>query len=290
MAITYNKNGINVIQEIVGGALKPGNYTLDGTKGDDYVYVTPNNEYVDGSKFHFTIKTGWGNDFVATLGGNDKIATEEGNDGVFSGAGNDTVYAGSGDDIVWAGKGNDFVEGYHGNDTIIGGDGNDTLRGGLGDDVLLGGGGSDKLSGGDGNDLLVVSNSFYEEGAAMIGGSGRDVFAFLNDYGARNGDHVITDFQNGVDKIALDGNLRFDSLKIVYSKTHTDIYAPDVAGPDPLVTLMGNYAATPTRGGLIDKSDFIFLGNSDSISVGNVGHAVSDFFNDFNGTLHELYM
>jgi len=101
--------------------------------------------------------------------------------------GNDFLDAGSGDDVVFGGSGND---------TIYGRSGYDQLYGGSGNDVIIGGSGRDKIKGGSGDDILV-------------GGAGGDQFSFsvYNDSGSGNsGQDTITDFEVGVDKIALTGS------------------------------------------------------------------------------------
>jgi hypothetical protein len=71
---------------------------------------------------------------------------------------------------------------------LEGGGGYDYLTGGAGFDVLNGGTGDDMLTGGGGLDVLT-------------GGAGADQFVFT--WGV--GPDLITDFQQGVDKIVLDG-------------------------------------------------------------------------------------
>jgi len=66
--------------------------------------------------------------------------------------------------------------------------GDDVLKGGSGNDQLFGGGGDDILKGGSGDDINT-------------GGSGADVFVF----GKYSGTDTITDFEIGVDTIALYG-------------------------------------------------------------------------------------
>lgn len=83
----------------------------------------------------------------------------------------------------------DVINGLDGNDILYGLSGNDTLRGGDGDDVLFGG---------LGNDVLV-------------GGAGRDTFVIRRQDRA----DLILDFEVGVDRIGLSGNLRFEDLSIV---------------------------------------------------------------------------
>jgi len=89
-----------------------------------------------------------------------------------------------------------------GNDTIYGGTGSDIISGAAGDDKLYGGAGNDRLIGGAGNDLLVGGAGADQ----MTGSSGNDVFKFGSaaDIGTLSGPHdVITDFQQGADKIDL---------------------------------------------------------------------------------------
>ena len=87
-------------------------------------------------------------------------------------------------DSLNSGTGADKLYGGDGADTLLGNDGNDTLFGDAGHDILYGGNGNDILYGGDGNDTLY-------------GGTGADVFVF------EDGKDVITDYEEGVDKIKL---------------------------------------------------------------------------------------
>lgn len=87
--------------------------------------------------------------------------------------------------------------GTNANDTIYIGDGGSTAEGGNGDDYLFGGGGDDTLTGGNGNDFLSGGGGRN----TLTGGRGADYFQFhlTQDYTYSN----ITDFEKGVDKIAL---------------------------------------------------------------------------------------
>ena len=82
----------------------------------------------------------------------------------------------------------DKIEGKAGSDVLYGNAGNDVLDGGSGNDKLYGGTGNDLLDGGTGNDILT-------------GGSGADLFEFGN---LRSGADIITDFEQGIDKIVFD--------------------------------------------------------------------------------------
>ncbi len=92
---------------------------------------------------------------------------------------NDRIRGGAGNDQLLGKAGKDRLFGMDGNDRLVGGDGNDRLNGGAGDDQLIGGKGSDSLVGGAGSDLFVL--------------------------GRKQGTDMIRDFQDGVDKIRLNG-------------------------------------------------------------------------------------
>ena len=79
-----------------------------------------------------------------------------------------------------------------GNDTLFGNDVANLLSAGDGNDSINGGGGNDTLIGGRGSDTLT-------------GGAGSDIFQFLanQDSGRGLGRDVITDFEQGSDKIDL---------------------------------------------------------------------------------------
>lgn len=99
------------------------------------------------------------------------------------------------DGVDW----NDRMIGKAGNDRLRGFDGKDTLLGGDGRDRLLGGRGNDDLSGGKGKDVLT-------------GGAGADAFDFTGP--GRKGADRITDFQDGIDKIALGKGYAFADLTV----------------------------------------------------------------------------
>jgi Ca2+-binding RTX toxin-like protein len=82
-------------------------------------------------------------------------------------------------------------------ETIYIGESGSTVDGGNGNDNLFGGSGEDTLVGGAGNDLLSAAGGRN----TLTGGKGADYFQFhlTEDYSYSN----ITDFQKGVDKIAL---------------------------------------------------------------------------------------
>ena len=89
-------------------------------------------------------------------------------------------------DNLIGGNGADQIEGLNGKDTLDGSAGNDTLLGGNGKDSLVGGAGLDILTGGNGKDVFVL-----EPG---------------------NGEDTITDFELGLDRLGLTGQLEYDDL------------------------------------------------------------------------------
>jgi Ca2+-binding RTX toxin-like protein len=127
-------------------------------------------------------------DTIAALGGDDTVFGSNGNDLIFGNQGNDQLNGNADNDLVYGGKGNDTVYGDLGNDYISSDLGDDVLaevsasnpNPGLDEiDTLIGGGGSDTFA------LGAVSSVFYQ-------GSG---FA------------TIGDFEAGIDRIQLSGNL-----------------------------------------------------------------------------------
>jgi serralysin len=84
--------------------------------------------------------------------------------------------------------GNDTLSGMGGNDVLCGGKGKDLLNGGTGDDLSFGGAGRDVHTGGSGKDIF-----------ALIPGSGVD---------------IITDFQDGSDRLGLPLGLVLEQLTI----------------------------------------------------------------------------
>ena len=105
-----------------------------------------------------------------------------------AGSGNDRIVGNAGGNALTGNAGNDRLEGRAGNDTLSGGAGRDLLIGGDGNDRLIGGIWADRLNGGQGNDVLA-------------GGAGADVFIFAA------GRDRITDFQDNVDRLWIEGDL-----------------------------------------------------------------------------------
>ena len=153
-----------------------------------------------------------GDDTLRGRGGDDKLKGKKGDDRLFGNGGGDRLVGGKGDDI------------------LNGGGGTDTLIGNAGDDILLGKGGRDRLIGGAGEDILT-------------GGGGQDTFVL-----GRADSDIITDFQNGQDRILLKGSLQFADLTISQQ------------GEDTVIALSSNGNAIVTledvSASLITAADF----------------------------------
>jgi Ca2+-binding RTX toxin-like protein len=134
------------------------------------------------------------------------FAGANGNDSLDGGDGNDDMNGGHQDDyLLNGGNGSDELEGSYGNDSMFGGAGNDDVEGGDGNDWVLGNDGNDDLDGDNGNDF--DERRRRQRHAGWRAGQRRadrrrraDVFEFERG----DGRDVITDFQNGVDRIELD--------------------------------------------------------------------------------------
>lgn len=117
-------------------------------------------------------------DAFGNSSGNELIGNS-GSNALVGYGGKDSIFGKSGNDILEGGGHNDLIEGGNGRDNLFGGNGRDVLDGGRGKDIIAGGKGSDTLT----------------------GGAGRDVFEF----NLRSGVDDILDFDDGRDKIHLEG-------------------------------------------------------------------------------------
>ena len=117
---------------------------IKGTKGDDYIKGTTDNNVI------------WGSD------GQDKI---------FAGQGDNVVGGGKGNDIVGTGQGEGGIGyGGEGDDIIYGGGGGKTLYGGAGNDTIYSGAAASVMYGGEGNDTFYVRAA----GSTVFTGSGNN--------------------------------------------------------------------------------------------------------------------
>jgi Ca2+-binding RTX toxin-like protein len=120
--------------------------------------------------------------------------------------GRQKIHAKDGDDIVLGLGGADKIFGQAGFDLLMGNGGKDRLHGGKDMDMLDGGKGDDWLNGGRGDDTLN-------------GGRGSDVFVLA----IGRGTDTVLDFEDGVDRFGLKGDLRFRKLDFVGVGEDTEI-------------------------------------------------------------------
>ena len=121
-----------------------------------------------------------------------------------------------------------------GNDVLLGGDGNDAFYGDLGNDTLDGGAGDDVLWGQAGNDL-------------MMGRGGADTFVFQAGFGS----DLITDWENGIDRIRINGGATYNDISDLTIRNAGGHAAISFGGTT--ITLLGVSVAQ------IDASDFNFV-------------------------------
>ncbi|MGR3500645.1 MAG: calcium-binding protein [Limimaricola soesokkakensis] len=181
-----------------------------------------------------------GNDVLDGGADNDVLRGFAGDDRLDGGTGNDLLAGGAGADVLAGGKGNDTLNGKAGADILIGNQQRDTLNGGAGDDRLLGNLGRDTLDGGDGADILNGGR----HNDVLTGGDGADIFAFRSQ---RDGDDIITDFEDGSDLLDFTRtSLEFEDLTIENQGDDAVI-----SYGDSQITLLGIDA------GAIDRDDFL---------------------------------
>ena len=203
-----------------------------GGSGTDALYGNEGNDGIHGDAGNDSIWGGSGTDTLYGGGGDDTIYGDEGNDSIWGGDGNDflagdesrlngsgnendaandKIYGGRGNDEIYGFEGNDEIYGEEGNDILYGdlyGSGHDSLNGGSGNDTLVGGGGADVLTGGSGSDRFALNLDVQDIGF-ILPGSGHP---------APNAEFdIITDFQDGVDKLLLSGGVQHHHLVLTSS-------------------------------------------------------------------------
>jgi Ca2+-binding RTX toxin-like protein len=119
-------------------------------------------------------------------------------------------------DIITGAGGNDTITGAAGADLLDGGDRDDTINGNAGDDFIVGDVaftpdpnifGIDTINGGAGDDVIVGGPA----DDVLTGGPGADLFIFQ--FGQFGFDR-ITDFQDGVDRLATPGATNLDLVDL----------------------------------------------------------------------------
>ncbi len=227
-------------------------YVIFGFKSEEKPEIlgTPNKDVLSGTSEAETI---------SGLGSNDSLKGLAGDDTVLGGDGRDTLRGNAGDDVLEGEQGFDLLFGDLGNDTLSGGLGNDTLRGGADDDLLQGNSGKDLLSGNNGNDILVGGNGNDKlrgdggndrlDGGLgndnLFGGAGADLFVLR----AGEGNDVIADYVDGIDRFVLGSGLGFNDLTIVQNTNNTQI---QIAGTNETLATLNSVTAN-----FLTAEDFI---------------------------------
>ncbi len=166
---------------------------LRGFNGDDILEGGDNNDYLYGGRGADVLDGGNGIDWAMYNDSSHGVIVDLG------GVGSGGIYS-DGDTYISIER----VRGSNFDDTItmdgasnkvIGGDGDDTIYGMGGKDQLRGGNDNDRINGGADNDT-------------MFGDAGNDIFEF--DLGS--GQDFIADFEDDIDTIELDGNLRMAEI------------------------------------------------------------------------------
>jgi Ca2+-binding RTX toxin-like protein len=167
--------------------------------GEDSFTYKANDGIVDSNEATVFININSSN----TNPGDDTIYGTANPDTLYAGAGNDNLFGLGGRDVLYGESGDDIIDGGDGLDKLYGGDDNDILKGSDNFDELYGGEGDDILDGGDGKDSLY-------------GGNGNDIFIGRSGDGSSGftGANIIYDFEDGVDKIRLEGDLSFSNVSI----------------------------------------------------------------------------
>ena len=220
---------------------------LDMLAGIEGLNMGAGNDTLIGNERINVLMGGAGNDSLYGMGGSDRLNGGEGNDLILAGDGGADVLmlTTAVNHVVdlrvtggqQTGEGMDTIRGveylsdlvgfndrFVGNDSaniFYGGAGNDTLMGMGGGDQLMGGAGNDRLNGGLGNDRLT-------------GDAGADEFVF----DPTSGRDRITDFEDGIDMIAIQGaraadlTLTQSGSNVIVSFGATAIIVADVTTAD----------------------------------------------------------
>ena len=174
--------------------------------------------------------------------GNDSLEGDNQDNCINGFGGQDELLGRQGNDTLFGGGNNDTLLGNQDHDTLLGEDGLDSLIGGQGQDTLIGGNNTDVLKGGDDNDLLDGSQGRD----TLIGEQGADGFLLRS----AEGNDLITDFDDGIDSLLLDG--------LVYN----DLTIED-SGSDTIIKVTGTSEIIATLQGIepsaIDSSDFVVI-------------------------------
>jgi Ca2+-binding RTX toxin-like protein len=149
-----------------------------------------------------------GLDIVGLIGQENKLNGTKQHDSIKGGNLNDILNGGDGFDFLDGQKGDDQLNGGAGIDFLLGGNGNDILNGDAGNDLIMGGNGNDIINGGEGADVAY-------------GGSGKDTFVLeffgnvdkIGDFNVNediirikgNGNDTKVEYDKETGKLSVDG-------------------------------------------------------------------------------------
>lgn len=172
-----------------------------------------------------------------------EYAGTDGADNITATYGDHQIEAGNGNDLITlslpSGSQGSSVNGGYGADTIQGAKGDDVLRGGKGHDSIVGGAGADTLYSGLGRDTLT-------------GGDGADIFVlrgFDPKFPAAVLAPTVTDFQDGQDKIAVQG---------VSQSEVTAALAAQTGGSGQVSLTLGGAQIVIQGVSVLDAGDFVY--------------------------------
>lgn len=229
----------------------PGNNTLNGTGGRDFMMGHRGDDTVRGLGEADVLIGGQGNDILEGGPAADRL------DG---GRGEDTAsYASSASGVTinlltHVAQGGDAQGDRIRNiENIIGSSGNDTLTGDTGDNLLDGGGGNDSLTGGLGNDVFRISP---DAGADTItdfaaGAGSPDVLDFTQRPGIMGPGDLQISQQGGDALVTLPGGDSIKLLRVSSGSLHSDDYrfgGSPVAASDSYTTTLNTVLSVGAPG------------------------------------------
>ena len=225
---TFGESGITGTFDINGRGTLVNAFAIDG---DTTVNIAGWTDTVAGG---FTVTT-TGNDDMTFVSNNDAITLTAGN-------GDNVITTGTAGDTITTGSGADEISSGAGDDTITSGAGIDDINAGAGDDTITGGAGADTIAGGTGADLFTLAANA--------------------DFG-----DVISDFETGSDRLAIDINLGTQSITAMTTAatTLTGTTMSSAITATPTATSMASTtAAGSTTAGIFGAA---FVGSTNAITA-----------------------